>query len=121
MSGNNEGGSSIVKPDGMASDAEQLTVKLYETEFPMPSNKIEDIRKLCTQMVATKHPLSGVMIPVATLAMGADTALLVLELHYALKARDERIEGLEERLAEMERRFEDPAEQDKKEGYDGVG
>ena len=119
----NEGKGSglVVKPDGMSADAEQLMVKLYDTEFPMPSDKIEDIRKLCMREVLVEHPLTGVRIPTTTLAMTADTALVVIELHYALKVRDDKIESLEERLAELERRFDDPAEQAKKEGYDGVG
>ena len=114
------GGGLVVKPDGMSSDAKQLTVKLYDTEFPMPSDKIVDIRKLCMRIVNIRHPLTGVDIPTETLAMTADTALLVLELHYALKVRDDKIESLEERVAELERRFDDPAEHAKKEGYDGI-
>lgn len=121
MSGNNESPSSrLVRPDGMSSDAEQLTVKLYDTEFPIPSNKIEDIRKLCMRTVKMPHPETGIEIPVEMLAMTADTALVVLELHYALKVRDQRIEALEERVAELARRFDDPTEHDRQEGYDGA-
>jgi hypothetical protein len=113
----NDSGGLVVKPDGMSSDAEQITVKIYETEFPMPSDKIVDIRKLCMRTVNIKHPLTGVEIPTQTLAMTADTALLVLELHYALKDRDKRLEVLEERI----RRLEDPTERAVEEGYDGLG
>lgn len=124
MSENNEqqppsGG--IVRLDGMSADAKQLLVKIYETEFPMPSDKIADIRQLCMRQVMTQHPLTGVKIPQVVLGLSADTALVVLELHYALKERDAKIESITERLAELERRFEDPAEHDKQEGYDGVG
>lgn len=110
----------IVRPDGMSSNAEQYTVRLYEVEVPLPSGKSQDLLKLCMRVVNVPHPLTGIPIPQHSLAMSADTALVLLETDLALKVRDERIAALEERLSELERRLDDPAEQAKREGYDGI-
>ena len=105
----------------MAADAEVFTVKLHAIEIPLPSEKSEDLAKLCIANVPVEDPVTGTITHVPQMAMSAPAAFLLLETHYALQARDEKISALEERLAELERRFEDPAEHDKKEGYDGLG
>lgn len=120
MSNNND--NRIIRPDGMSAQAETHTVKIYDTEFPLPSKNVADIRKLCMRQVKVANPLSPVGYNVVeSLAINADTALLLLEMDYALKERDKKIGELEEKLAELTRRFDDPAERDRQEGYDGVG
>lgn len=122
MSGNEKPERSrLLRADGMAADAEVFTVKLHDVEIPLPSGKSEDLAKLCFVPVQVQDPITGHISTVPQMAMSAPAALLLLETHHALARRDKKIEALEERLAELERRFEDPAEHARGEGYDGVG
>jgi hypothetical protein len=125
MSGNND--SRIIRPDGMSAKAEAVTIKLYETEFPLPSREPADFRKLCMRPMRVDNPITGVPNIVETLAINADTALVIVEMHHALRVRDEQISELKEQLialkdqiCTLERRFDDPAEHDRKDGYDGI-
>ncbi len=128
MSDNNEETSRLIRPDGLPSDAEVFTVKLHTMEVPLPSANPHDLAQMCMREVQTIHPISGVPITSVQMAMTADTALVLLETDLALKVRDETIaaqsaciETLETRLAELERRFDEPTEQAKREGFDGIG
>lgn len=118
MSGNND--SRIIRPDGMSAKAEAVTIKLYETEFPLPSREPADFRKLCMRPMRVDNPITGVPNIIETLAINADTALLVVEIFHALRVRDEQIAELKEQIRTLERRFDDPAEHDRKDGYDGI-
>lgn len=113
--------SRLVRPDGLPADTEAVTVKLWEIEYPLPTTDPKALAALCMQDVQVRDPISGRIGIIQQLAMPAQVALLLVETYEALKVRDEKIEALEERLATLERRFEDPVEQDKREGYDGVG
>lgn len=107
MSGINGKGSLLVKPDGMSSDAEVLTVQLHDIAIPLPSHKSEDLAKLCMQKVVQRHPLSGVDITSLQFGMSPYAALVLLETHYALKKRDETIAALDERVNDLEVRLTD--------------
>lgn len=122
MSGNNNESSSsrLVRPDGMPADMEPVTVKLYEIEYPVSTDDPKIIATACLQDVEVRDPLTGQVTVTRQMAMFPQTLLLLVETVKALEVRDQRIEALEERVAELARRFDDPTERDRQEGYDGA-
>lgn len=112
--------SRLVRPDGLPVDTEPVTLKLWEVEYPLPTVDPKILMAACMQDVQVQDPISGKIGVIRQLAMPAQVALLLVETVRALELRDEKIETLKERLVELERRFEDPTERDKQEGYDGI-
>lgn len=97
--------SRIVGLDGLGADSKQVAKTIFEYPFTFPSDKVEDLEKMC--MVMARHPIS--QTPVQTFGYIPQVGLLAFETARALEKKDEQIADLTQRLEALEKREGDGA------------